>query len=74
MKTLNVHDHLAKEASRCLELDNGEHPLELLPELQQLTYSGSSDTSDVFTSFIDTRQNVGRPITLNSLVAQAQII
>jgi hypothetical protein len=74
VKTLNVHDHLVKEVSRCLELDNGEHALELLPELQQLTYSGSSDTSDVFTSFIDARQNVGRPITLNSLVAQAQII
>ena len=67
VKTLNVHDHLVKEVSRCLELDDGEHPLELLPELQELTYSGSDDISDVFTSFIDTRQNAGRPITLTPL-------
>ena len=38
--------------------------MELLPELQELTYSGSGDTGDVFTSFIDVRQNTGRPVTL----------
>jgi glycosylphosphatidylinositol transamidase (GPIT) subunit GPI8 len=45
-------------------LDDGEHPLDLLPELQELTYSGNSNTSDVFTSFINARQNAGRPMIL----------
>jgi hypothetical protein len=66
VKTLSVHDHLVKEVSRCLELDDGEHSLELLPELQELTYSGS-DNSDAFTSFVDARQNIGRSVTVNGL-------
>jgi hypothetical protein len=32
-----------------------------LPDLQELTYSGSGNVGDAFTSFIDTRQNSGRP-------------
>lgn len=39
--------------------------LELLLELQELTSSRSGDTGDPFTSFIDTRQNAGRPVTLH---------
>ena len=64
VKTLLVDRGLVKELSRCLRLDNGELPLELLPELQKLTYSGSVDA---FTSFINTRQNAGRPVTLVQL-------
>ena len=47
----------------CLELEDedGELPLELLPELQELTYFG---TGGAFNSFIETRQNADRPITL----------
>jgi hypothetical protein len=45
-------------------LEDGELPLELLPELQELTHSGSGNTGDAFTSFIDARQNAGRPVTL----------
>ena len=58
--------HLDGELSHCLRLDVEEHPLELLPELQELTYSGSGNVtgSDVFTSFIDARKNAGRPVTL----------
>ena len=67
VKTLNVHDHLAKEVSRSLELDDREHILELLPELQELTYSGSDDPSDVFTSFVDARQEAGLLVTLSPL-------
>ena len=40
--------------------DDGDF-VELLPELQKLIYSGSEDE---FTSFIDTSQNAGRPVTL----------
>jgi hypothetical protein len=64
VKTLRVLRGLVGELSCCLRLDDGEHPLELLPELQELTYSGSGNAKNVFTSFIDARQNAGRPVTL----------
>jgi hypothetical protein len=64
VKTLRVKDGLVEELSRCLGLEDGELPLELLPELQELTYSRRSDTGDVFTTFIGARQNAGRPVTL----------
>jgi len=64
VKTLRVKDGLVEELSRCLRLEDGELPLELLPELQELTYPGSGNSGDAFTSFIDSRQNAGRPVTL----------
>ena len=64
VKTLRVEEGLVEELSRCQELDDGELPLELLPELQELTYSGGCNAEDAFTSFIDARQDAGRPITL----------
>jgi hypothetical protein len=63
-KTLWIDEGLVEVLSRCLELEDGEPPLDLLPELQELTYSGTGDTGGAFTSFIDARQNVDRPITL----------
>jgi hypothetical protein len=64
VKTLRVDGGLVKELSRCLRPDDGEHPLELLPKLEELTYSRSGDTGDAFTRFIDARQEAGRPVTL----------
>ena len=64
MKTLRVDEGLVEELSRCLELDHGELPSEVLPELQELTYFGSGNTGDAFTSFIDARQVTGRPVSL----------
>ena len=64
VKTLQVDDGLVKELSCSLRPDDGEHPLELLPELQELRCSGSGDTGDAFMAFIDARQNAGRPVTL----------
>ena len=64
VKRLHVDNGLVKELSRSLRLDDGEHPLGLLPELQELTYSGSGDAGGAFNSFIDARQNAGRPVTL----------
>ena len=64
VKTLQINDGLVKELSRCLRLDDGEDPLELLPGLQELTYSGSGNANDAFTSFIDARRNADRPVTL----------
>jgi hypothetical protein len=64
VKTLRVDDGLVEEISRCLRSEDGELPLDLLPELQELIYSGRRDAGDVFTSFIDARQNAGRPVIL----------
>ena len=60
VRTLRVEEGLVEQLSRCLGLDDRELPLELLPELQELTYS--RDNSDAFTSFINARQNAGRPV------------
>ena len=64
VKTLRIATGLVEELSRCLQLDDGELPLELLPELQELIYSGSGDSGNAFTSFINARLGAGRPITL----------
>ena len=64
VKTLRVDEELVEELSHCLRPDDGENPLELLPELQELTCSGSGDTGDAFTSFVDTRRTAGRPVTM----------
>ena len=64
VKTLCIVDRLVGELSHCLRLEDGELPLELLPELQELRYFGSRDIRDAFASFIHVRQNAGRPITL----------
>ena len=63
VKTLRVEDGLVGQLSRSLGFEVGE-PLVLLPELQELRYSGSGDVGDAFTSFIDARKNAGRPVTL----------
>ena len=64
VKVLRVEGGLVEELSLCLRMEGGDVPLELLPELQELTYSGSRDTGDAFTSFINARQNSNRPVTL----------
>ena len=64
LKTLRIEDGLVREFSHCLRLEDGEHPLELLPELRELTYSKSGNADDIFTPFIDARLNAGRPVTL----------
>ena len=61
VKTLRVAEGLVEELTRCLQLDDGELPLELLPELQELIYIASGDA---FTSFVEARKVVGRSITV----------
>jgi hypothetical protein len=65
VKTLSVDDGLVRELSCCLQLDDGELPQDLLPELQEFTSSGIDAVDDAFTQFIDARKNAGRPVTLN---------
>ena len=67
VKTLRIDDGLVRDLSRCLGLEDGEGPMELLPELQKLAYSGSDNANDAFASFIDARKNAGRPVTLIKL-------
>jgi hypothetical protein len=62
VKTLRIEKGLVKELSRCLQLEDEELPLGLLPELQEIKYYGRA--CDAFTSFINTRRNAGRPVTL----------
>jgi hypothetical protein len=64
VKTLRIDNGLVEDLFRGLRLEDRELPLEVLPELQELTYDGSGDIGDVFASFIDARRNAGRPITL----------
>ena len=68
VKTLRVGDGLVKDVSRSLRPEDGEDPLELLPELQSLTYSGIGDTvahpGGAFASFVDARENADHPVTL----------
>ena len=64
VKTLHIDEELVERVSHCLRPDDGENPLELLPALQELTFSGSCDIGDAFTSFIDARRNAGRPVTM----------
>ena len=66
VKTLHIDNGLVRELSRCLPLEGGEDTLELLPELQELTYSGSGN-NNAFTSFIDARRNAGHPVALKKL-------
>jgi hypothetical protein len=61
VKTLWIDSGLVMDLSHSLKLEGGELPLELLPKLQKL---GSGNTSNGFTSFIDTRRNAARPVTL----------
>ena len=64
VKTLHINKRLVGKLVRCPRLDDGEDPLELLPELQELRYPDRDDAGGAFTSFINTRQDAGRPVTL----------
>ncbi|KAH9963467.1 hypothetical protein BJV74DRAFT_335527 [Russula compacta] len=64
LKRLHVTGDLIWALSCSLESEDGESPMELLPELKELSYSGSDDGSDAFTKFIVSRQNAGHPVAL----------
>jgi len=64
VKTLHVQHGLLEELSRTLQLQDGESPMELLPELKELRYDAGSDISGAFVPFLDVRRHAGRPFTL----------
>jgi hypothetical protein len=63
VKTLRVHEGLVGEVSRSLQLD-GEPPLELLPELNELICPQGRRDNGTFTTFIHEREVAGQPINL----------
>jgi hypothetical protein len=64
VKTLHVEYKLVGQLSHALQPGEGESPTELLPALQQLSYSTRGPLRDAFTVFIDARQEAGRPVTV----------
>ncbi|KAI0286299.1 hypothetical protein BC826DRAFT_1049402 [Russula brevipes] len=64
VNTLRVNLGFYRALSRILTSDDGESPMELLPELNQLSVPERADVVDAFASFIDARRNTGRPVTL----------
>ena len=64
VKVLHVAGGLIRKLSHSLRLGDGQPPLELLPQLQELIYYKENDPGDAFTSFIDARQNAGRSVAL----------
>jgi hypothetical protein len=63
VKTLRVHEGLVGEVFRSLQLD-GEPPLELLPELNELICPRGSHDNRTFAAFIHEREVAGQPINL----------
>ena len=68
VKNLSVDGGLVKQLSVALEPGEEESPMELLPELQELSYSASGDSRkdsrNAFTQFADTHQKASRPVTV----------
>ena len=63
VKTVRVHKGLVGEVSRSLRLD-GEPPLDLLPELNELICPKGSRDNRTFAAFIHEREVAGQPINL----------
>jgi len=64
VKTLHVDDDFFGQISRCLQVDDGESPTQLFPELKELEYSMPYAAKEAFMRFIVARQNAGCPVTL----------
>ena len=63
VKALHVDSWFIGPLSRALQPGEGESLMDLLPELQELSYS---DYYNAFAEFIDARQKAGRPVTLTN--------
>jgi hypothetical protein len=60
-KILYLQGHLI---SRSLQSDDEESPLNVLPNLKEIGYSGGSDARDAFITFLNERQVAGHPVSL----------
>jgi hypothetical protein len=69
VRTLHVPKELVGELSRSLCSEDGEESLGLLPNLQELQYSGGgSGVRDALTLFINERQTAGHPGRLTPIL------
>jgi len=64
VETLRVHGGLVGELSRCLALDHGEPPSEILPQLKTLVCPIGSRDAQTFARFLNDREVAGLPIDL----------
>jgi hypothetical protein len=75
LNTLRVQDELVERVAHSLQTDDVEQPLEILPDLKELVYSGGDDARDAFNPFIEERYVAGRTVNLtmvdNSELASA---
>ena len=67
VKNLSVGGGLVGQLSDALQVGEEESPTEVLPELQQLTYSARGASRNPFTQFTDARQKAGRPVIIVSV-------
>jgi hypothetical protein len=63
VKTLRIHKGLVAELSHSLRLD-GESPLEILPELEELVCPVGTVDDNTFAAFTHDREVAGRPVSL----------
>jgi hypothetical protein len=63
-KAIHVQDDLVSKIFRSLLSDDGRPPLELLPNLEEVGYSGGSYSRDAFTRFLNEREVAGHPVSL----------
>jgi hypothetical protein len=63
-KTLFVNRWLVEQLARALRPGEGESPMDLLPELQELSCPVTPTSVKAFTPFIDAREEAGRPVTI----------
>jgi hypothetical protein len=64
-KTVCVEGAPVGEMLRPLLSHDGEPPLELLPNLEEVEHSGGGGDQDVLTAFVDERQVAGHPVNLS---------
>jgi hypothetical protein len=63
-KTVHIQDDLVSPIFRSLPSGDGEPPLDLLPNLEEVGYCGGSDSRDAFTAFLNERKLAERPFSL----------
>jgi hypothetical protein len=67
LKMLRVQNELIGKVAPSLQAEDGERPLELLPDLKEVEYTGGDDVRVAFIPFIDERQVAGHPVNLTAV-------